>query len=396
MKISFGIVLVISTLIIMACGSNKPEAISTVDVEKTMNVARAHLENCLREHTDKTLFPRSTKSDGSLNAVPSRDWTSGFYPGSLWYMYDYTKEKSWADSAAVWTAGLESVKFNTHTHDLGFVLYCSFGNGLRLTNNPSYPPIVLQGAQTLIRRFDPEIGSIRSWDFKPWQFPVIIDNMMNLELLFWATRYSGDSTFYNIAVTHANTTMKNHYRVDNSSYHVVDYDTITNQVSAKKTHQGAADESAWARGQAWGLYGFTVMYRETGDKKYLEQAEKIAGFYLNHPNMPKDKVPYWDFNAPDIPNAPRDASAAAIAASGLLELSEYSAHKETYFNAAKEILSSLSSAAYLAEPGTNNNFILMHSTGHKPNGSEIDTPISYADYYFLEALLRYRFLKGKM
>lgn len=380
----------------MACGSNKPEAISTVDVEKTMNVARAHLENCLREHTDKTLFPRSTKSDGSLNAVPSRDWTSGFYPGSLWYMYDYTKEKSWADSAAVWTAGLESVKFNTHTHDLGFVLYCSFGNGLRLTNNPSYPPIVLQGAQTLIRRFDPEIGSIRSWDFKPWQFPVIIDNMMNLELLFWATRYSGDSTFYNIAVTHANTTMKNHYRVDNSSYHVVDYDTITNQVSAKKTHQGAADESAWARGQAWGLYGFTVMYRETGDKKYLEQAEKIAGFYLNHPNMPKDKVPYWDFNAPDIPNAPRDASAAAIAASGLLELSEYSAHKETYFNAAKEILSSLSSAAYLAEPGTNNNFILMHSTGHKPNGSEIDTPISYADYYFLEALLRYRFLKGKM
>lgn len=396
MKISFGIVLVISTLIMMACGSNKPEAISTVDVEKTMNVARAHLENCLREHTDKTLFPRSTKSDGSLNAVPSRDWTSGFYPGSLWYMYDYTKEKSWADSAAVWTAGLESVKFNTHTHDLGFVLYCSFGNGLRLTNNPSYPPIVLQGAQTLIRRFDPEIGSIRSWDFKPWQFPVIIDNMMNLELLFWATRYSGDSTFYNIAVTHANTTMKNHYRVDNSSYHVVDYDTITNQVSAKKTHQGAADESAWARGQAWGLYGFTVMYRETGDKKYLEQAEKIAGFYLNHPNMPKDKVPYWDFNAPDIPNAPRDASAAAIAASGLLELSEYSAHKETYFNAAKEILSSLSSAAYLAEPGTNNNFILMHSTGHKPNGSEIDTPISYADYYFLEALLRYRFLKGKM
>lgn len=376
--------------LLMACGSSKPVAESTLDVAKTMNVAKAHLENSLREHTDKTLFPRSTKSDGSLNAVPARDWTSGFYPGSLWYMYDYTKDKRWANSAAAWTAGLESVKFNTHTHDLGFVLYCSYGNGLRLTDNQAYSAILLQGAQTLIKRFDPEIGSIRSWDFKPWQFPVIIDNMMNLELLFWATRFSGDSTFYNIAVAHANTTLKNHYRVDNSSYHVVDYDTISNQVSAKKTHQGAADESAWARGQAWGLYGFTVMYRETRDKKYLEQAEKIAAFYLNHPNMPADKIPYWDFNAPNLPDEPRDASAAAIAASALLELSGYSSNKETYVEAAKEMLRSLSSAAYLAEPGTNNNFILMHSTGHKPNGSEIDTPINYADYYFLEGLLRYR------
>jgi uncharacterized protein YyaL (SSP411 family) len=216
--------------------------------------------------------------------------------------------------------------------------------------------------------------------------------MMNLELLFWATRVSGDSTFYNIAVAHANTSLKNHYRADNSSYHVIDYDTISNDVLAKKTHQGAADESAWARGQAWGLYGFTVMYRETKDKKYLDHAEKIATFYLNHPNMPADKVPYWDFNAPNIPNEPRDASAAAIAATALLELSGYSVNKEKYFDAAKEMLSSLSSDAYLAKPGTNNNFILMHSTGHMPNGSEIDTPITYADYYFLEGMLRYMLL----
>jgi rhamnogalacturonyl hydrolase YesR len=389
MKISFVIGLMVSGLLI-ACGTKNPVSETSLDVAKTMNIAKAHLENSLREHTDKNLFPRSTNTDGSLHAVPARDWTSGFYPGSLWYMYDDTNDQRWADSAAAWTAGLESEKFNTHTHDLGFVLYCSFGNGLHLTNNQSYSAILLQGAQTLIKRFDPEIGSIRSWDFKPWQFPVIIDNMMNLELLFSATRFSGDSTFYNIAVAHANTTLKNHYRADNSSYHVVDYDTITNQVSAKKTHQGAADESAWARGQAWGLYGFTVMYRETNDKKYLEQAEKIATFYLNHPNMPADKVPYWDFNAPNIPNEPRDASAAAIAASALLELSGYSVNKEMYFNAAKEMLTSLSSDAYLAKPGTNNNFILMHSTGHMPNGSEIDTPINYADYYFLEGLLRYK------
>jgi unsaturated chondroitin disaccharide hydrolase len=355
-----------------------------------MATAKAHLTNNLKDHLDKTTFPRSINADGSLDLVPSRDWTSGFYPGSLWYMYDYTKDLNWADSAAAWTAGLESVKLNTHTHDLGFVLYSSFGNGLRLTDNPAYAPILLQGAQTLIKRFDPEIGSIRSWDFKPWQYPVIIDNMMNLELLFWATKYSGDSTFYHIAVKHADTTLKNHFRADNSSYHVVDYDTLTNDVLAKKTHQGNADESAWTRGQAWGLYGFTVMYRETGDQKYLDQAIKIAAFYLNHPRMPEDLIPYWDFDAPNIPDEPRDASAAAITASALLELSKYTPSKNGYFKAAEKMLASLSSSAYLAKPGTNNNFILMHSTGHMPKGSEIDVPISYADYYYLEALLRYQ------
>ncbi len=367
---------------------------STADlsVPKTMKTAEAQLTYSLKNHTDKSTFPRSVKPDGSLNVVPSRDWTSGFYPGSMWYMYDYTKDQKWADSAAAWSAGLESVKFNTHTHDLGFVLYCSFGNGLRLTENPKYAQILLQGSQTLIKRFDPTIGSIRSWDFAPWEYPVIIDNMMNLEMLFWATKYSGDSTFYEVAVKHADTSIKNHFRPDFSSYHVVDYDTITGNVKAKKTHQGYSDDSAWARGQAWALYGFTMVYRETGDKKYLEQAVKIADFYLNHPNLPEDMIPYWDFNAPNIPNEPRDASAAAIAASGLLELSRYSENGANYFAAAEKMLTSLSSPAYMAKPGTNQGFILMHSTGHKPHDSEIDTPISYADYYFLEALKRYRML----
>jgi hypothetical protein len=350
------------------------------------------LENSLKALSDKTLYPRSTNADGSINLVPARDWTSGFYPGSLWYMYDYTGEKVWADSAASRTAGLESVQFNTHTHDLGFVLYSSYGNGLRLTKNETYAPILLQGASTLIKRFDSEIGSIRSWDFKPWEFPVIIDNIMNMELLLWATKYSGDSTFYDIAVKHADTTLKNHFRADNSSFHVVDYDTITNEVFAKKTHQGKSDDSAWARGQAWGLYGYTLMYRETKDKKYLAQAEKIAEFILNHPNLPEDMVPYWDF---DAPNEVRDASAAAVVASALLELSTYSDKSTRYFDTAEKMLASLSSPAYLAEPGTNNNFILMHSTGHMPKGTEIDGPIAYADYYYLEALLRYQKLTAK-
>ncbi|MEP1257452.1 glycoside hydrolase family 76 protein, partial [Algoriphagus sp.] len=343
-------------------------------------------------HPDKTTYPRSINPDGSTFLVPSRDWTSGFYPGSMWYMYSYTNDQSWADTAAARNAGLESVKFNTHTHDLGFVLYCSFGNGLKLTENPEYAQILLQGAQTLIKRFDPKIGSIRSWDFAPWEYPVIIDNMMNLEMLFWATKYSGDSTFYDIAVKHADTSMKNHFRADYSSYHVVDYDTLTGGIKAKKTHQGYSDESAWSRGQAWGLYGFTMMYRETGDEKYLDLAEKIAAFILNHPNLPEDMVPYWDFNAPNIPNAPRDASAAAITASALLELGRYSKTGSTYFDAAEKILISLSSPAYLAKPNTNQGFILMHSTGHLPKDSEIDTAINYADYYYLEALLRYKML----
>jgi unsaturated chondroitin disaccharide hydrolase len=375
------------TLAIISCTPAGAQKEQKPDVEKSMEIAQAHLENSLKALSDITLYPRSTNTDGSINLVPARDWTSGFYPGSLWFMYDYTGEKVWADSAASRTAGLESVQFNTHTHDLGFVLYSSFGNGLRLTENETYAPILLQGATTLIKRFDPEIGSIRSWDFKPWEFPVIIDNLMNMELLFWATKYSGDSTFYDIAVKHADTTLKNHFRADNSSFHVVDYDTITHEVSAKKTHQGKSDDSAWARGQAWGLYGYTLMYRETKDKKYLAQAEKIAEFILNHPNLPEDMVPYWDF---DAPNEVRDASAAAVVASGLLELSTYSDQSTRYFDAAEKILASLSSPAYLAEPGTNNNFILMHSTGHMPKGTEIDGPIAYADYYYLEALLRYQ------
>lgn len=360
-----------------------------LDVNKTLSGVEKQLRYQLETFTDTNSFPRTTK-DNSLVSVSSRDWTSGFYAGILWQMFDYTKDEMWARSARNWTESLEKEQYNTRTHDLGFMLYCSYGNGLRLSQNRAYEEVLLQGARSLSTRFRSTTGTIKSWDHGSWDFPVIIDNMMNLELLFWATKVSGDSSFYNIAVTHALTTMRNHFRPDNSSYHVVDYDTVNGKVKSRVTHQGYADESAWTRGQAWGLYGYTLTYRETRDKRFLDQAIRIADFMLGHPNLPADKVPYWDFDAPGIPNEERDASAAAITASALIELSQYVENGSKYTDAAGAILKTLSGPTYMAKPGTNHGFLLMHSTGHKPHKSEIDVPLIYADYYFVEALLRYK------
>ncbi|HEX2606381.1 MAG TPA: glycoside hydrolase family 88 protein [Flavisolibacter sp.] len=334
-------------------------------------------------------FSPRTAEQGKLKLVNSRDWTSGFFPGELWLLYEYTGNKEWRDAAEAYTVRMEREKTNGDTHDMGFKMYCSFGNGYKLTKDAHYKEVLIQSARTLITRFNPAIGCIRSWDHhkEQWVFPVIIDNMMNLELLFAATRLSGDSSFYKIAVQHANTTMKNHFRPDFSSYHVVDYDPVTGAVRSKNTAQGYADESAWARGQAWGLYGYTMCFRETGNRAYLDQAEHIAAFILNHPNLPADKVPFWDYNDPAIPKAPKDASAAAIMASALYELSLYSTRGESYVRTADRILESLS-GNYRSAIGQGNDFLLQHSTGHKPANSEIDVPIIYADYYYLEALLR--------
>lgn len=340
--------------------------------------------------------PRSLDPNGALQLVAARDWTSGFFPGELWYLYEYTGQKEWADQARVYTAKLESEKMNAGTHDMGFKLYCSYGNGYRLTGDKAYRDVIIQGARTLIKRFKPKAGIIRSWDHhkEVWQSPVIIDNMMNLELLFAATRLTGDSTFYKIAVTHAQTTMKNHYRPDNSSYHVIDYDTLTGQVLKKNTHQGYSHESAWARGQAWGLYGYTLCYRETRDPQFLKQAEAIARYMLNHPHMPSDLIPYYDFDAPGIPNEPRDVSAATVMASGLYELSTYSKNGAQYRSKADQVMTNLTKH-YVSPVGQNHGFVLLHSTGSKPQNSEVDVPIIYADYYFMEALLRAKKLNEK-
>ncbi len=334
--------------------------------------------------------PRNTEPDGSLRLVPSKDWTSGFFPGELWYLYEYTHDSFWKEQAQKQTSLIEQEKFNGKTHDMGFKMYCSYGNGYRLTGDQHYKDILLQSAQTLITRFKPATGCIRSWDHNAdkWQYPVIIDNMMNLELLFWAFHQTNDSTYYNIAVSHARTTLKNHFREDNSSYHVVDYDTISGDVRTKATHQGYAHESAWARGQAWALYGYTMCYRETGLPEFLSQAQQVERFIFTNPTLPKDLIPYWDFNAPQIPDEPRDVSAATCIASALYELSTYvPALQAQYRKEADTILENLTHH-YRATPNEDNGFILLHSTGSKPHNSEIDVPIIYADYYFLEALLR--------
>jgi len=343
-----------------------------------------------------TKLPRSIDEAGNLVTTSSGGWVSGFVPGSFWYLYEYGKDPKMQEYAKNYTARLEKEKNNKGTHDLGFMLYCSFGNGYRLTGGPSYKDIMLTGAESLASRFNPLIGSIQSWKSNAqWQYPVIVDNMMNLEFLFWASKVSGNPKYKDICISHANNTIRDFYRNDYSSYHVISYDTITGQVEKKNTHQGYAHESAWARGQAWGLYGFTVMYRETKDPVYLEQAKHIAAFLMNNPNLPEDKIPYWDFNAPDIPNAKRDASAGAIMASALIELSGYVNEDlaKSYLEIAETQLRTLSSPEYFAEKGTNGNFILKHSVGHMPGKSEIDVPLTYADYYYIEALLRYRALQ---
>lgn len=339
-------------------------------------------------------LPR-TEDGEALKLVSSRDWTSGFFPGILWYLYEYTGETKWKQEAQTYTAKIEREKTNATTHDMGFKIFCSYGNALRLAPDEHSKEVIIQSARTLCTRFNTVAGALKSWDGNKdkWSFPVIIDNMMNLELLFNATRLTGDSSFYRIAVTHANTTMKNHFRPDNSSYHLVDYDTATGNIIKKITVQGYANESAWARGQSWGLYGFTMCYRFTRDPRYLQQAEKIAAFVLSNPYLPKDMVPYWDHNAPGIPNEERDASAAAIMASALYELSTVSKNGKDYKKKADKILASLTDH-YRSPLGSNKGFILLHSTGHKPAKSEIDVPIIYADYYYMEALMRNKRLKS--
>jgi unsaturated chondroitin disaccharide hydrolase len=384
----FGTILGIYALLTGCYAQNIKTATVFSDAENQTQVMLQEIPKARKDNAE-LVSPRSLYN-GELKLVASRDWTSGFFPGVLWFLYEYTGKTEWKQQAIAYTAKIEREKMNAGTHDMGFKIYCSFGTGYRLTRDPSYRDIIIQSAKTLSLRFNPVIGCIRSWDHNrdKWGFPVIIDNMMNLELLFAATQLTGDSSFYKIAVSHANTTMKNHFRSDYSSYHVIDYDTVTGKVVKKNTHQGYSHESAWSRGQAWGLYGYTMCYRFTKDKRYLEQAEKIAAFILNHPHMPKDLVPYYDFDAPGIPNEPRDASAAAVIASGLYELSQYNKQKEKeYRGKANTILKNLTNL-YRSPVGENKGYLLLHSTGSKPGNSEVDQPLSYADYYYLEAILR--------
>ncbi len=344
------------------------------------------------------LNPRTIDTNGSVSLVHPHDWTSGFFPGELWMMYEFTNDPYWRQEAASFTWDIEETKIHGGTHDLGFMVGDSFGKAWELTGEQSYLDVVLQAASTLSTRFNPTVGAIRSWDHnaKVWKFPVIIDNMMNLEMLFKMADISGDRRYRDIAVSHADVTLKNHFRPDHSSFHVVDYDPETGDVRMKVTAQGYSDDSFWSRGQGWGLYGFTMCYRHTGDRRYLDKAEAIADWFMNLPGMPSDLVPYWDMKAPgtesaDNPGVARDASAASVIASGLYELAEYVEPEkgQRYSRFADTIIQNLTNG-YILRPEEADGFILGHSTGHHPAGSEIDVPLVYADYYYLEALLRKR------
>ena len=382
--------------------THKPSG--TLDVNKALDYCAAQAQRTLTElktdsGIDYTMMPRNIMADEhhwNCRKATKEEWCAGFWPGVLWYDYEYTQDKHILEEAKKFTNSLEFLsQIPAYDHDLGFLVFCSYGNGYRLTKNPAYKKVILDTADSLSALFNPVVGTMLSWprEVEPrnWPHNTIMDNMINLEMLFWAAKNGGNPYLYDIAVSHADKTMKCHFRPDYTSYHVAVYDTITGNLIKGVTHQGYADSTMWARGQAWAIYGYTVVYRETKDPKYLDFAQKVTDVYLER--LPEDKVPYWDFDDPSIPNAPRDASAAAVVASSLLELSTYlpNGTGKRYRDAAVEMLTSLSSDNY--QSGKSNPSFLLHSVGHWPAHSEIDASIIYADYYYIEALLRLKRLQ---
>ncbi|AXY73605.1 glucuronyl hydrolase [Paraflavitalea soli] len=386
---------VIAGWLLTGCSTGQP-----VQADKELDYCVTQLSKTIRTLSDPNRLPRSiARGKKDWRFVGYRDWTSGFWPGLLWYAYEYTHDEQWKQQAGLYSAALfPLVDSAAIDHDLGFQVYCSMGNGYRLTQDSTYKTILLRAADSLSKLFNPKVGTILSWPRAvpgtdwPLRHNTIMDNMINLELLFWAAKNGGGQQLYDMAVRHAETTMHNHFRPDYTSYHVVVYDTATGQKLRGITHQGFSDSSMWARGQSWAIYGYTMVYRETKDPRFLDFAQQVTDVYLAR--LPEDGVPYWDFEAPDIPQAPRDASAAAVTASALLELCTFvtdTAKANLYRTKAIAMLAALSSDKYQSRE--QNNAMLLHSTGHLPNGGEIDASIIYADYYYMEALLRLKKLK---
>lgn len=400
-------------LAVTACQETPKENWTT----HALNVASHQLKLTATEIADSTLMPRSIWTGYDVDFLVSQmeqnleifqdslwpntpvqkigkrrlcniyNWTSGFFPGSLWYTYELTGDEKLKAQAIKYTNLLNPIRHYKDNHDIGFMMNCSYGNALRLSPNDTIQAILVETADNLCERFDPQIGCIRSWNFGHWNYPVIIDNMMNLDLLFNASKLTGSNKYYDVAVKHAKTTMKHHFRPDFTCYHVVSYNN-DGTVESKGTHQGKHHESSWSRGQAWAVYGYTACYRETQDTDFLKHAIHIANMIMERVKT-DDNIPYWDYNAPALKDTPRDASAAAVTASAFLELSTFAPDGQKYYKYAENLLKNLSGKEYLAEKSTNQGFILMHSVGSLPHGSEIDTPINYADYYYLEALKRY-------
>lgn len=406
------LIIVCVVLLVMASGCRGPHqgspagSCQTIIINARQQIARQLVAMDAKSKSEDLLLPVTVKRNRYATAYfRYDDWRSGFFPGTLWYLYELTGDSSLLKSAKKYTDALTDARHLKSHHDIGFIINCSFGNGRRFTDKSRYEEIMVQAARSLCTRFRPKAGVIQSWDLAPdswmgkrgWSCPVIIDNMMNLELLYEAFKISGDSTFYKVATLHADKTLKEHFRPDGSCYHVIDYNPESGEVLHRQTAQGYADSSAWSRGQAWAIYGFTMCYRETGNRKYLDQAIRTFHFMKNHPNMPADRIPYWDMDAPEIPAEPRDASAAAIIASALYEMTTADAvHAKEYKQYADSIMNSLASAEYTASPGENGLFVLKHSTGSIPHDNEIDVPLNYADYYYMEALKRKQDIERSM
>lgn len=393
MKETFFKIVIPMLVAVLSIGCSSEKDSVQFDAQKMLDYCIEKTITTMNEMNDVDSLPRNIYPEQTTwNKVGIQDWTSGFWPGILWYAFEASGDSAILEKALHTTEALEGVlEVPVDNHDLGFMLFCSYGNGYRLTKNSAYHDLLLVAADSLATLYNPTVGTILSWpamrEQMSWPHNTIIDNMINLELLFWASKNGGDSSLYDMAVKHAETSMTSLIRPDSTTYHVAVFDTIDGHFIKGVTHQGYADDSQWARGQGWSIYGYTMVYRETGDKKFLVTAQKLADKFIKM--MPDDKISFWDFNDPAIPNAPKDASAAAVVASGLLELSAYSnseTSKWKYHQVAIDILAELSKDKYLSKD--KNPSFLMHSTGHWPNKSEVDASIIYADYYYIEALLR--------
>jgi len=401
--------ILLSAIFLFSCSQEQSIDFEKLTKENT-NLAEIQYEKTITKSKSTNKVPIFKTNEGELRLGNIYNWTSGFFAGNLWYMYELTGDEKWKNEAIHYTEILDTIQFWTGNHDVGFMIFCSYGNGLRLSGNKDYEQVIVNTAESLSQRFNKNTGCIKSWNYRKnwdgvteWFYPVIIDNMMNLEVMFEASMISGNPKYKEIAITHANTTMKNHYRDDYSCYHVVDYDTITGAVKDRATCQGFTDESSWSRGQAWGLYGYVLMYRYTKDDVYLDFAENIAAYIMNHPNMPEDHIPYWDYhvnqpgyqpvwdyNPDDFDEILRDVSASVIAASALMELAQYSTDGQKYVDYAKETVVNVSTPNYRATADEDNYFLLKKSVGSIPHGGQLSVPLNYADYYFLETLQRIR------
>ena len=380
--------------------------VPTLDVEKQLQYCHKQIKRALAELQQKddsfdyTMEPRNIlkgdkqKGWNCRKATPE-EWCDGFWPGILWMDYQNTKDEAVRKAAEGYTESLKGIAYRPcYDHDIGFLMFCSYGKGYEVNHSQEYKNVILTSADSLATLFNPIVGTILSWprEVKPrnWPHNTIMDNMMNLDMMFWAARNGGNKLLYDLAVTHAKTTMQNHFRPDGSCYHVAVYDTISGDFVKGVTHQGYSDDSMWSRGQSWAIYGYTMVYRYTRNRMFLDFAQKVTDIYIKRLKETSDDfIPLWDMDdSRGTMGAPKDVSAACVVADALLELQKYVGGEkgEEYKQFALQTLAQLSTSKY--QSGKKNVAFLMHSTGHHPAGSEIDASIIYADYYYLEALNR--------